>query len=214
MEVLVAGLGNEYRSDDGAGPAVAAYVSERMSKVVSKVISEPLDLIGAWDDVDLAVVVDATRSGSQPGTVQLVDLGRGEDPASSAGPMSSHGMDLPRCSGSRSDGPPSAPCRRCRDRRRELRRRCRSQPSGGACSHASRGACSPGDRRGELMCMSRLHRAVTAPAGGWMTVENAEGRLHRVSLIALRARSHRLATGSSSTAATHCGASIPRRPQR
>ena len=34
------------------------------------------------------------------------------------------------------------------------------------------------------MCMSRLHRAVTAPADGWMTVENAEGRLQRVSLIA------------------------------
>ncbi len=96
MEVLVAGLGNEYRSDDGAGPAVAAYVSERMSKVVSKVISEPLDLIGAWDDADLAVVVDATRSGSPPGTVQLVDLGTGEDAGSSAGPVSSHGMDLPR----------------------------------------------------------------------------------------------------------------------
>ncbi|MGO9333022.1 MAG: HypC/HybG/HupF family hydrogenase formation chaperone [Acidimicrobiales bacterium] len=34
------------------------------------------------------------------------------------------------------------------------------------------------------MCMSRFHRAVTAPADGWMTVENAEGRLHRVSLLA------------------------------
>jgi len=94
--VLVAGLGNEYRSDDGAGPAVAAYVSKRMSSVESKVISEPLDLIGVWDDADLAVVADATRSGSPPGTVQLVDLGGGEDPGSSAGPMSSHGMDLPR----------------------------------------------------------------------------------------------------------------------
>ena len=94
--VLVAGLGNEYRSDDGAGSAVAAYVSGRMPTVDSKVISEPLDLIGAWDDADLAVVADATRSGSPPGTVQLVDLGAGEDAASSAGPMSSHGMDLPR----------------------------------------------------------------------------------------------------------------------
>ena len=97
---LVAGLGNEYRSDDGAGPAVAAYVSERMSKVVSKVISEPLDLIGAWDDADLAVVVDATRSDS-PGTVQFVDLGTGEDSGSSAGPMSSHGWICRACSGSR-----------------------------------------------------------------------------------------------------------------
>ena len=95
MAVLVAGLGNEYRSDDGAGPAVAAYVSNRMSNVVSKVISEPLDLVGTWDDVALAVVVDATRSDSLPGTVQFVDLGTGEDAGSSAGPMSSHGMDLP-----------------------------------------------------------------------------------------------------------------------
>jgi hydrogenase maturation protease len=96
LRVLVAGLGNEYRSDDGAGPAVAAYVSSQMSSVDSKVISEPLDLIGVWDDYDLAVVADATRSGSPPGTVQLVDLGAAEDADSSAGPMSSHGMDLPR----------------------------------------------------------------------------------------------------------------------
>jgi hydrogenase maturation factor len=34
------------------------------------------------------------------------------------------------------------------------------------------------------MCTSRLHRAVTDPADGWMTVENSEGRLHRVSLLA------------------------------
>ena len=34
------------------------------------------------------------------------------------------------------------------------------------------------------MCMSRLHRAVTEPADGWMMVENVEGRLHRVSLLA------------------------------
>jgi len=32
--------------------------------------------------------------------------------------------------------------------------------------------------------MSRLHRAVSAPTGGWMTVENAEGRLQQVSLLA------------------------------
>ena len=93
--VLVAGLGNEYRSDDGAGPAVAAYVRER-ANIDAKVIGEPLDLIGAWDDVDLAVVVDATRSGESPGTVQLVDLGGDESADSYAGPVSTHGMDLAR----------------------------------------------------------------------------------------------------------------------
>ncbi|MGO9333021.1 MAG: hydrogenase maturation protease [Acidimicrobiales bacterium] len=97
QRVLVAGLGNEYRCDDGAGPAVAAYVGERTpSNVDSKVIREPLDLVGAWDNVDLAVIADATRSGATPGTVQLVDLGGGENADSYAGPMSTHGMDLAR----------------------------------------------------------------------------------------------------------------------
>jgi len=32
--------------------------------------------------------------------------------------------------------------------------------------------------------MSRLHRAVTSPVDGWMTVENADGRLQRVSTLA------------------------------
>ena len=97
QRVLVAGLGNEYRSDAGAGPAVAAYVGDRTpSTVESKVIGEPLDLVGAWEDADLAVVVDATRSGAAAGTVQLVDLGGGENADSYSGPMSTHGMDLAR----------------------------------------------------------------------------------------------------------------------
>ena len=62
----------------------------------SKVIGEPLDLVGAWEDADLAVVVDATRSGAAAGTVQLVDLGGGENADSYSGPMSTHGMDLAR----------------------------------------------------------------------------------------------------------------------
>jgi hydrogenase maturation factor len=32
--------------------------------------------------------------------------------------------------------------------------------------------------------MSRLHLAVSEPVDGWMMVENAAGRLHRVSLLA------------------------------
>jgi len=32
--------------------------------------------------------------------------------------------------------------------------------------------------------MSRLHRVLTAPIGGWVTVENVEGQEHRVSLLA------------------------------
>jgi hydrogenase assembly chaperone HypC/HupF len=38
------------------------------------------------------------------------------------------------------------------------------------------------------MCLSRLHQVLTAPAGGWVTVENVEGRSHRVSLLAFEGR--------------------------
>ena len=59
-------------------------VSRAPGEVESKVVSEPLDLLGKWDDADLAVVVDATRSGSEPGTVQVVDLAVGNSAAPSA----------------------------------------------------------------------------------------------------------------------------------
>ncbi len=96
-KVLVVGLGNEYRSDDGAGPAVAAYVADLAgSTVEAAVIGEPLDLLGKWDDARLCVVADATRSGAPPGTVQVFELAESGDADSSVGAMSTHGMDLAR----------------------------------------------------------------------------------------------------------------------
>jgi len=95
--VLVAGLGNEYRSDDGAGPAVATYVAQRAPPLVDvRVIGDPLELLGKWDDAELAVVVDAIHSGEPPGTVQLIDLGDGEDVDSYGESISTHGMELAR----------------------------------------------------------------------------------------------------------------------
>ena len=63
--VVVASLGNEYRRDDGAGQVVAAGLVDRAPGVVNvgpRV--DPLDLLGCWDDADLAIVIDATRSGA------------------------------------------------------------------------------------------------------------------------------------------------------
>lgn len=73
--MVIAGIGNDYRRDDGAGPAVARYVAQRSTRLVDVgPVVEPLDLLGRWDGAALAVVVDATRSGTAPGTVQVVDL--------------------------------------------------------------------------------------------------------------------------------------------
>jgi hydrogenase maturation protease len=72
--VVVAGIGNDFRRDDGAGPAVARLVAASSEAVDIGPIAEPLDLLGRWEDADLAVLVDATRSAAPAGTVHLVDL--------------------------------------------------------------------------------------------------------------------------------------------
>ena len=44
-------------------------------------LTDPLDLLGAWDGADLAIVVDAVRSGAAPGTLRVVDLAGGDGAA-------------------------------------------------------------------------------------------------------------------------------------
>ncbi len=76
--VVLAGIGNEMRHDDGAGPAVVARAVQLAPSYAAGLfaaletsLSEPLDLLGYWDGADLAIVVDAVRSGAVPGTVTL-----------------------------------------------------------------------------------------------------------------------------------------------
>jgi hydrogenase maturation protease len=96
--VVVVGMGSEYRRDDGAGPAVAVQVARRADGVADLgPIADPLDLLGLWDDADLAVVVDAVHSGAEPGTVQLIEIGTGPDGGSHGEPSSvssTHGIGL------------------------------------------------------------------------------------------------------------------------
>ena len=93
MRAVVAGLGNVYRRDDGVGPAVAAAAAALVAHALDAgPMEDPLDLLGRWDGADLAVVVDATRSGAPPGTVVVVDLA--ESAAAAPGPTSTHGVGL------------------------------------------------------------------------------------------------------------------------
>jgi hydrogenase maturation protease len=96
-KVVVAGLGSEYRRDDGAGLVVADRVASLFPDVDAiGPLAEPLDLLGRWDDADLAVVIDTVRSGAIPGTITLIDLGN--DEVSETRPVvtatSTHGIGL------------------------------------------------------------------------------------------------------------------------
>ncbi len=92
--VVVAGVGSEYRRDDGAGPAVAARIvgADPATHDIGPVV-DPLDLLGRWDRADLAIVIDATRSGAVPGTVRVLEL-TGTAVRSSPPVTSTHGISL------------------------------------------------------------------------------------------------------------------------
>jgi hydrogenase maturation protease len=73
--VLVIGIGNRCRSDDGVGPVVAGLIAARRLPGVRAVehSGEGAGLMALWDGWRRVVIVDAARSGSPPGTVHRLD---------------------------------------------------------------------------------------------------------------------------------------------
>jgi hydrogenase maturation protease len=94
--VVVIGVGNPYRRDDGLGPAVVSLLRDRglPGIEVAESDGEPSRLIELWTGASLAVVVDAilTRP-AHPGRVHRLSA---YHPVVSAGATaaSSHGVSL------------------------------------------------------------------------------------------------------------------------
>jgi hydrogenase maturation protease len=67
---VVIGVGNEYRGDDGIGPAVVARLRALpLPPDVTLAVTdgEPTRMLDLWSGADLAVVVDAVRTGGDHG---------------------------------------------------------------------------------------------------------------------------------------------------
>ncbi len=100
--IVVIGLGNEFRRDDGAGPAVVELLRAYPLRDVELLVSEgePGGLLTDWTGASLAVVVDAVlASPAVPGRRHRVEAGLDgtDDPAAGLawGPAaSSHGLGL------------------------------------------------------------------------------------------------------------------------
>jgi hydrogenase maturation protease len=93
--IVVIGVGNEFRRDDGIGPAVLSRLRGRIPDGVRLVTSdgEPARMIEAWTGASLAVVVDAVLAvPPAPGRVHRIVVGRA--PGAQARPVSSHGLGL------------------------------------------------------------------------------------------------------------------------
>lgn len=92
--LVVLGIGNRDRSDDGAG----AIVAERVRALLPEDVRVALlggglaGILEAWEGADAAVVVDAVCSGAPAGTVHRVDARSVALPAAHA--SSTHGLGL------------------------------------------------------------------------------------------------------------------------
>lgn len=95
MTVAVVAVGNEYRRDDGVGPAVLEQLRAHDLADVSLVHTdgEPTQLLDAWEGLDLAIVVDAVLCEPHtPGRIHRTALGGVPLPSATS---STHGLGVP-----------------------------------------------------------------------------------------------------------------------
>jgi hydrogenase maturation protease len=91
--MIVIGVGNPYRRDDGVGPWVVDRLRERgvADALLATSLGETTELIDLWDGADLAIVVDAIRTApTHPGRVHRLSVFNPPGERSRA----AHGLDL------------------------------------------------------------------------------------------------------------------------
>ena len=73
--IVIIGVGNEYRSDDGAGIAVARRLRALFPADVTilEESGEGTALMETWQGAAWVTLVDAVRSGASPGTIHRLD---------------------------------------------------------------------------------------------------------------------------------------------
>lgn len=74
--LFIIGVGNEFRQDDGAGIAVARRMKSLgiPSDRIAEQGGEGTELLNLFHEAESVIIVDATSSGVDPGTVHRFDL--------------------------------------------------------------------------------------------------------------------------------------------
>lgn len=96
-EVLVIGVGNPYRGDDGVGVAVIDRLRDQGHANIEVVeeSGESVALISRWTGRRFVIMVDAVSSGAVPGTIARIECSGGSwqvGPRASA--ASTHGLGV------------------------------------------------------------------------------------------------------------------------
>ncbi|MGI9436372.1 MAG: hydrogenase maturation protease [Geminicoccaceae bacterium] len=100
--LLIIGVGNPDRGDDGAGRAVIVALRERLGArmknndpALIEHCGEATSLVEVMKDFSDVVIVDAADFGAEPGSHRRFDVGLSTLPAELTG-MSSHGFGIPQ----------------------------------------------------------------------------------------------------------------------
>jgi hydrogenase maturation protease len=74
---LIVGIGNPYRADDAVGLHAARRLRAACPPSVTVIEhdGEPADLLLAWQDAELVIIIDAIAADDPPGTIVRVEVG-------------------------------------------------------------------------------------------------------------------------------------------
>jgi hydrogenase maturation protease len=74
-DVVVVGVGNEFRMDDGVGIYVSRMIRENVNSEIKVIdgIADGYSLVETWDDSSRVFVIDCAASGAEPGKVFRFD---------------------------------------------------------------------------------------------------------------------------------------------
>ena len=75
--IVVIGVGNEYRGDDGVGIVISRRLRAQLAAAVSvmEASGEGTHLLDAWRGAASVLLLDAAHSGAPPGTIHRFDAG-------------------------------------------------------------------------------------------------------------------------------------------
>ena len=81
--ILLIGIGNEFRSDDGIGLVIVRQLQNKQisSIVVKEASGEGAALMEAWKGYKSVIIADAVSSGAKPGTIFVIDADKEHVPA-------------------------------------------------------------------------------------------------------------------------------------
>ena len=95
MRIVVAGIGNDFRGDDGAGLAAVRHLRSRSLPQVDivELNGDITTLVDFLQACDAAILIDAVRSANSSGTIHRIDVSQEPLPADD-NQRSTHGISL------------------------------------------------------------------------------------------------------------------------